>query len=321
MVQQIEMKAIDSEARLGWQAAEELLRPFGSVAANFAEAIRLLVHHYEAGSARLPLAAENHIIRLLKNSTIKATYYFLTKEHRPHVLTPGKLIDAKEFFEAYSPFEHAVILSYCYLSRTLSRKTDKDDWAYVENPLYEALTTGAIIGQGVPEVGLAFGLLSRGLRYLAFAPFLRENRRGFKDYRIYLKSKDLAFDIAYEENAFQTNNIQIAAIILERMGFNHAMALDFVAAATGNKDHTPSELYGIPLSAAEALLDSYMETGEILERTPAWTGRELVISVQNRGAIMTKLNKVMSSRDRNEWLSKGSSSINPEQTPELFVGT
>jgi hypothetical protein len=319
MAQHTEINSIDSEARLGWQAAEELLRPFGAVAANFSEAIRLLVHHYELGSNRLPLAAENHIVRLLKNSTIKATYYFLTKEHRPHVLSPGKLIDAKEFFEAYSPIEHAVILAYCYLSRNLSRRTDKDDWAYVENPLYEALTTGGIIGQGIPEIGLAFGLLSRGLRYLAFAPFLRENRRGFKDYRLHLKSKDLAFDIAYEENTFQTNNIQIAAIVLERMGFNHSMALEYVAAATRNKDHTPSQLYGIPFSMAEALLDSYMETGEILERTPVWTGREMGISVETRGTIMSKLNKAMSTKDHHEWLSKGSSSINPEQTPELFV--
>jgi hypothetical protein len=45
----------------------------------------------------------------------------------------------------------------------------------------------------------------------------------------------------------------------------------------------------------------------------------MVISVEARGAIMTKLNKAMSTKDRNEWLSKGSSSINPEQTPELFV--
>ena len=320
MTQQSEMKTLESEARLGWQAAEELLRPFGAVAANFSEAIRLLVHHYEAGSNRLPLSAENHIIRLLKNDTIKATYYFLTKQYRPEVLAPGKLIEAKEFFEAYTPFEHAVILAYCYLSRNLGRKTDKDDWAYVENPLYEALTTGGIIGQGVPEIGLGFGLLCRGLRYLAFAPFLRENRRGFKDYRIHLKSKDLAYDIPYEEQTFQTNNIQIAAIILERMGFNHALALEYVAAATHNKEHTPSAVYGIPLSMAEALIDSYMETGEILEKTPAWTGKELTLSVEIRGAIMGKLNRAMAAKDRNEWLSKGSASISAETTPELFVG-
>ena len=52
------INTMDNEARLGWQAAQELLRPFGAVAANFSEAIRLLVHHYELGSNKLPLAAE-----------------------------------------------------------------------------------------------------------------------------------------------------------------------------------------------------------------------------------------------------------------------
>lgn len=319
MADQGKAQTFDSEARLGWQAADELLRPFGVVAANFSEAIRLLVHYHESGSNKLPLAAENHILRLLKNNTIKATYYYLTKQFRPEILQAGKLVDAREFYAAYNSFEHAVILAYCYLSRHLSRKTDKDDWAYVENPLYEALQTGGFIGQGVPGVGLGFGLLSRGLRYLAFAPFLRENRRGFKEYRLYLKTKDLPYDLAFEEKTWQTTNIQIAAIILERVGFNHAMALEYVAATTKNKDHTPSELYGIPFSMAEALIDSYMENGELLEKTPAWTGKEQPLSVEVRGNLMGKLNRSMSEKQRNEWLSKGATSISPELTPELFV--
>ena len=315
-----QIKDIDQEARLGWMAANELLRPFGAVAANFSEAIRLLVHHYECGSNCLPLSAENHIVRLLKNNTIKATYYYLTKVHRPHILEPGRLIDERSLYAAYTPFEHAAILSYCYLARTMSRKTEREDWGYIETPLYEALITGGIMGEEVPDVGLGFGLLSRGLRYLAFAAFLRENRRGFKEYRLHLKAKDLAFDIAFEERYWQTNNIQLAAILLERMGFKHEMGMDFVAAFERNKDHQPSELYGVRFSMAEALIDSYMETGEILERVPGWVGKEKQISVETRGAILSKLNKVMGDKNRIDWLSKGSASISPELSPELFVG-
>lgn len=313
-----QIRAMESEARLGWQAAHELLRPFGAVAANFSEGIRLLVHHYEKGSNKLPLSAENHLLRLLKNGTIKATYYYLTKQYRPDVFSNGKMIDSRDFYAAYTPFEHAVILAYCYLSRNLSRKTDKDDWSYVENPLYEALSIGAIIGQSIPEIGLGFGLLSRGLRYLAFAPFLRENRRGFKEYRFHLKSKDLPFDLAFEEATWQTNNIQIAAIILEHMGFDHSMALQYVAAAGKNANNTPDELYGIPFSMAEALIDNYMENGEILEKFPSWVGKEQATSVEVRGAVLTKLNKTLSEKQRIEWLSKGATSITKELAPELF---
>jgi hypothetical protein len=62
-----------------------------------------------------------------------------------------------------------------------------------------------------------------------------------------------------------------------------------------------------------------METGEILNKTPAWAGQELVLTVETRGAILTKLNRALSDKQRNEWLSKGSTSITPELTPELFV--
>lgn len=315
-----QITSIDQEARLGWMAADELLRPFGAVAANFSEAIRLLVHHYECGSNSLPLSAENHIIRLLKNNIIKATYYYLTKVYRPHVLEPGRLLDDRALFAAYTPFEHAAILAYCYLARTMSRKSDREDWGYIETPLYEALITGGLIGEEIPDVGLGFGLLTRGLRYLAFAAFLRDNRRGFKDYRIHLKTKDLPFDLAFEEKYWQTNNIQLAAILLERVGFKHEIGIEFVAALEKNREHTPSELYGVRFSMAEALIDSYMENGEILERIPQWVGKEKQISVETRGAILSKLNKVMSEKERIDWLSKGSSSISPELSPELFVG-
>jgi hypothetical protein len=70
---------------------------------------------------------------------------------------------------------------------------------------------------------------------------------------------------------------------------------------------------------AEALIDSYMETGEIPEKTPSWVGKDQVISAEVRGAIMAKLNRAISGKNRVDWLSKDRSSISQEATPELFV--
>ena len=74
------------------------------------------------------------------------------------------------------------------------------------------------------------------------------------------------------------------------------MALEFVAAAEKNKSHTPSDIFGVPFSFAEALIENYMETGEILNKTPSWAGQELVLSVETRGAILTKLNRALSDK-------------------------
>ncbi len=310
---------LESKGKLGWRAAVEIVQPYGRVAANFTEAIRLMVSHYEAGTTTLPLSAQNHILRLLGNNTIKAAYYFITKYYRPEALEGKAHISSKDLFNTYSPIDHAAILTYAYLFRNLSKKSEREEWEYVETPLSEALAIGASVGSSVPEVGLAFGLLCRGLRYLAFAPFLRDNRRGFKEYRRHLKANDLAFDTAFEEKTWQCNSIQVAAIIMERMGFPRQMVLQFVAAAQHDAKSTPDELYGIRFRMAEALIHHYSESGEVLDNCPAWVGKKFPFSTEARGRMLTKLNQILPHLGKYDWVSKSSTSINPDSTPELFA--
>lgn len=315
-----QIAALEDQAKLGWKAATELLQPFGPVAANFSEAIRLLVHHYENGVRIIPPPGQNHILRLMKNNTVKATYYFMTKQYQPHVLQEQAPLTIEHLFEAYSAIDHAAIITYCYLFRTLSRRIEKDEWDYVQTPLYEALAVGACAGLAVPEIGFGFGLLGRGLRYLAFAAFLRENRRAFKEYRQHLKSSDLPFDLDFEDRMWQCNNVQLSAIILERMGFNRKIAIQYLAAAERDTNIPADPLYGVPFRLAEAVIDSYMEKQEIPQAAPAWVGIEIDLPTELRGKLMTDLRKVISDKQRIEWLNKGGSSISPERTPEFFSG-
>lgn len=310
--------ALEDQAKLGWKAARELLHPFGPVAANFSEAIRLLVHHYENGVHIIPPPGQNHILRLMKNNTVKATYYFMTKQYRPEILQGKQPLTIEHLFESYAAIDHAAIISYCYLFRNLSRKIEKDEWDYVQTPLYEALAVGACAGIDVPEIGFGFGLLGRGLRYLAFAAFLRENRRGFKEYRQHLKSHDLPFDLDFEERMWQCNNVQVSAIILERMGFNRSIAIQYLAAAERSTNMPVDPLYGVRFRLAEAVIESYMEKQEIPQTAPAWVGADMSFPTELRAKLMTDLRRVISEKQRIEWLNKGASSISPEQTPQFF---
>ena len=312
--------SLEDQAKLGWKAASELLQPFGPVAANFSEAIRLLIYHYEQGVEIIPPPGQNHIIRLMKNNTIKATYYFMTKQYKPGILAGQSPLTIEHLFESYSAIDHAAIIAYCYLFRNLSKKIEKDEWEYVQTPLYEALAVGACAGLSVPEIGFGFGLLGRGLRYLAFAAFLRENRRGFKEYRQHLKSKDLPFDIEFEEKMWQCNNVQVSAIILERMGFNRKIAEQYVGAAERSSSIQPDALYGVRFRLAEAVIESYMEKSEIPQSAPAWVGAQVAIPTELRAKLMSDLRTVISDKNRIEWLNKGNSSISPETTPEFFAG-
>jgi hypothetical protein len=310
---------LDNQAQLGWRVASDLLNPFGPTAANFGEAIRALCLAFERGQTSLNHGVQNHVLRLLKNKTITATYFFFSKQFRPSVLEGRSYISERDLFNAYTPFEHASILALCYLFKTLSRKIDKEEWEYVQTPLYEALAIGAGVGQQIPEVGLGIGLLSRGIRYLALAPLVRENKRAFKEYRQHLKTKDLAFDTSFEESMWQCSSIQVASILLERMGFPRGFGLQYVASAAREPNIQPDPLYGIPIRIAESIIDSYMEGHEIPTSLPTWVGKQMNLSSETRGNLVASFTKTLADKNRVEWLNKGGSSIDPTSTPQLFT--
>jgi len=310
---------LDEDAKLGWKAASELIRPFGQVAANFSEAVRMLVSAHISAEGAASLGGQNHVIRLIKNDTVKATYYYFAKQFSPALFTLKPYITEKDFWSAYQPIDHAAILTFCYLFKNLSRKIEKDEWEYVQVPLYEALAIGGCVGQSIKEIGLGIGLLARGLRYLSFAAFMRENRKGFKEYRQHLKANDIPFDTAYEEKVWQCSSTQIAGLFLERMGYPRTVGLQFVAAAERASFEEADALFGVPFRLAGCLVDAYMEGHEIPTSTPAWVGKKVDFPAEIRGNLLAALNKVIEDKNRVDWLNKSSSHIDATKTPELFI--
>jgi hypothetical protein len=157
------------------------------------------------------------------------------------------------------------------------------------------------------------------MRYLAFAPFLISDGKAFAQYRRHLRTKDLPFDLSREIELWGCTNIQVAALLMESVGFNKTLAMQFVAAAEGDGSIRPDARYGVPFRFAEALLEAYMERGEMPDTLPASTGVAMTLTKDERMNLLTELGKVVGSTERIEWLSKRSSSINPESSPELFT--
>lgn len=301
-----------------WRAAAEVLQPMGVIAGNFTSAVRTLLTYHERDTSTLTAGAQTHMTRILRNPTVKATYFFAAQAYRPTEAANLTSIKPKELLDMFTPFEHAVLLSYCYLFRALAKKCDKEEWEYVQAPLYEALEIGACIGRVIPEVGFGIGLLSRGIRYLAFAPFLLYDQKAFVQYRRHLRTKDLPFDATRETELWGCTNIHVAALMLEYMGFNRIVGHQFVTSATRDKSSRPDDRYGKKFRVAEALIESFTELGEIPEQLPDWTGTSMVLLKEQRMTLLEQLGRVVSSTDRIEWLNKSGSSLNPESTPQLF---
>ena len=307
---------------LGWGNAHELLQPFGKVASNFTAATRTLISAHESGASRTAdTAGASHVLRLIQADSIKATYYYFSKQFKPALFEGKKVVTAQDFLGAYTPIDHAAILALCYLFKTISQKIEKEEWEFVQTPLYEALCAGGEAGNCINEIGLGLGLISRGIRYLAYAPFLYENRKEFKQYRRHLKSIDKPFDANFEQEVWRCSSVQIASILLESMGFPPKMVHQYVAAAERSRSVEPDKTYGIPLRLAECLVTAYMEGEEIPTVTPTWTGIALELDTEKRANLRSTLNKVFSDSLPIEWLNKTTANVTPEEMPELFASS
>lgn len=311
---------------LGWQAAASLVRPLGQMASNFAQCVSALVSLHEqaqaagAGRSALPSPLLQNLEFLLRNSTLKAAYYFAAKSYRPAVLTSRSPLTSTALIEGFSAFDHATILSLCYLFRTLSQRCDRDEWEHIQPPLYEELTVGGAIGECIPEVGLGCGLLILGMPQLARAVFLMSNRRGFKEYRRYLRGNRLPVDYSFERTVWQCDSVQVAAVLLQAAAHSRTAALQLHAALHHDTKTPPDPVYGTPFRITCAVREQHRMTGEVLETFPAWVGRSGTVTPDRRSALATRLNAKSSSEPPLEWLGKSGTSINPTSTPELFAG-
>jgi hypothetical protein len=314
-----------SKSDLGWQAAAALVRPLGKTASNFAQCISALVAHGEqeqiAGGSRAPLPTpvRQHLDFLLRNATLKAAYYYAAKAYRPAVLTSRTPLSSAALIEGFSPLEHATLLALCYLFRTLSQRCDRDEWEHIQPPLYEELSAGGAVGECLPEVGLACGLLARGMPQLARAAFLLNNRRGFKEYRRHLRGNRLPVDYNFERTLWQCDSVQVAAVLLQAAAHSRTAALQLHAALHHDTKTPPDPVYGTPFRITAAVLEEYRMSGEVLENFPAWVGQQGGLTPDRRSAVAVRLTGKPASEAPIEWLGKSGTSINPSSTPELFA--
>ena len=299
----------------GWKEAAKLLEPLRSAPSNFVVTVRTLWLQHQRGETSLSSGAVFELGRLLNAHTVKAAYYYFSKAYRPEILTAKPVLDADDFLNGYTAFEHAALISLVITFRNLLKRSDREEWSYIQGPLYESLEVGAQVGSTIPKIGLGFGLLSRGFRYLAFAPFLWNSKNAFKEYRRYLKSKDLPFDHSWEQKTWGCTNAQIAALLLQRVGFSTKITHGFFLAVSDRLYSPLDPVFGEPFQMAETWVDSIMEHGKApsIPQKP-----DYCLPADEADALIGKVKNSLDAGEVVEWLNKGKANINKQSTPEFF---
>jgi hypothetical protein len=299
-----------------WEFARALLGSFRSPPANFVAVVRQMTKSGgDASLANPRIGPGFELRRFLKANTVQAHYFFAAKAYRPEILQQPNLGSYEPFVEGFSALDHSALLGMVCLFKSFLRRSDKDEWGYIQEPLYDALTVGAALGNALPGIGLGRGLLARGMRYLAFAPFLWSAKKGFQEYRRHLKKHDLAFDMEWEKRVWGCTTLEVSTLCLQVLGFNGGMSEDYYRGLTprdalSEKPSTPGEN---AFRAAHGWIE-YLMDGVAL---PANISGEFTRSAADAAQFRTEVASLAHAPNRIEWLNKGRGSLTPESAPEL----
>lgn len=296
-----------------WDRARLLLKPLNQPHPNFVAAVRGLIKAWSDNKSLQQGGAAFEARRFLLSRTVKATYYYMCKAYRPELLNEPDLGSTEPFVTNFSAFDHAAILGYLCMFRAMCKLSDKEEWSFIQEPFYDAIDHGAMVGQAIPKMGIGFGLLVRGVRCLCFAPFLWNSKKEFQLYRRHLKKNEIAFDLNWERRVWGCTTVELASILLQLTGFNFGVSESYYLAVTG----APARIskYHDRFENAERWIAAIMETG---------TGPEVGLHADftlkdgELSKLLDRIHQLTTTDARIEWLNKGKGSISPAITPELF---
>jgi hypothetical protein len=299
-----------------WEFARALVGSMRPPPANLVAVVRQMTKAggaFDLANARVGPGFE--LRRFLKSNTVQSHYFFAAKAYRPEILQQPALDSYEPFIMGFTPMDHSALLALVCLFKSFLRRSDKDEWGYIQEPLYDALTVGAALGSAIPAIGLGRGLLTRGVRYLAFAPFLWSTKKGFQEYRRHLKKHDLAFDPVWEKKVWGCTTLEISTLCLQMLGFNSGVSEDYFRGLSPRDvlSEKPASQGEIAFRAAHGWMEYLMDGTDL----PANISGEFARSAADAAQLRAAVADLAQEPNRVEWLNKGRGSLTHETAPEL----
>jgi hypothetical protein len=273
-------------------------------------------------SAILTASARFFLSRFLRSRSVQAPYYYALLFLRPNIVNPapneviqeGFFID--DFVNAFKPEEHAVLLPFLFMQRQTIKLINEDIAEVLTRKIQRGLNIGALVGQHIPSIGLARGLIVGFFRYLGMLPLAHHDPSGFRGYLKHLRRNELIADPNLELDRWETTSTQIALLLLQQMGFGMDFLTATMRALTTNSPRLSQQPLEQVLRAAAVWTDTLL-LKEQAPRIPLPPQYYLTPAELERIRAVTP---EKGAEPVATWLGRTSSDVTPTLTPRLFVG-
>lgn len=299
-----------------WGRAGRIAALYGSVPAQLTSVIRLLLADHREGRKDWSPTSLSAATRLFRGPSLCAALYYSSQSFRSEQLDSLERVGAEDLVKLYTPIDLVSIIAMVFMYRRARRVCPKDEFGGLSDEIVIHSEMGFHVGDAIPEIGAALGMLRASIRAFAFAALATQNIKLYKGYRRNLRTDDREFDAALETQEWGCTSAEISAVLLQTLGLGVPLPHSIdrsLAHPIGVLNENDLEEYRASLAAL--WVDSLVKTGD----EPKIRHRGEFYPFQDaKGKLMQAASKLRTRSPDESWLMRGKADISAELTPALM---
>ena len=306
-----------SDSHDGMIVARGYAGQIGEIPSSFTSTIRSLIQDEEKNKGQLGNSSRFMVLRLLKGPSLLAPIYYAAKTFYPQKVSALSARGPAEFIKVFSSLELAGLVSLVYLFKKVRAVAKQPLWENIASEARSAAEIGGQIGIAIPRIGLTGGVVVGSLPIIALALFDLHDPKGFAEYRRKVRSQKLSIDLASEMERWGCTRYNIAAILLQTLGFGVPLANAFslgLSSPSALGEDLQGEEYRFKITSV--WINTMLDTG----KPPAIRHRgEYYPQQQALEALLPQVAVVRQRGSMHDFLHRTKDDIGPDSSPELFI--
>ncbi|MCB0353981.1 MAG: hypothetical protein KDD64_10665 [Bdellovibrionales bacterium] len=299
-----------------WEIARAYAAKVGEIPAAFTSSIRMLLVDQVKNNKKISVGNQTQTALLLNSPSFKAMFYFAVKTFRDDELAAVTKVTRRTLPSLFEPLDLACIMGISFLFRRCRKKAAPDLFDPLVERTQRDVNIGGYLGDAIPKIGLGYGILVGGIRYLSEAAFMLHDPEGYRRYHNVREKKGVRFDLDLEVSRWGCTSLQVGSVLLQTLGFGIEFAESFVYGLDpriSDEATTDPNVYRVKIS--DIWITSLATEGS----APNITHRGAYYPLENDLETLLKLIQIEPLRGRPEaWLTKSKDELNENSAPELF---
>lgn len=311
-------KASEKENRETWRAAQDFAEFLGQSHPLFKTAIRSLMGMKPESLDRFTLHETYPLNTLTKSKTFQSVLYHAGLTLHEVEFAMVEKMSMKNMLAVFPPDELACIIAMLCVYRQCRKTLEPEVWSDMSKEIQLQMEAGYHVGSYVPAIGTARGLLVGAIRYVSLSLFSMESIRTYRLFKRRLEENEMLFDLEREKDLWGCNHLQVAALILQQIGFGltaaRGLCPELVSDEGGSSVLTPeSQVWYAARRWIEAVLEDEAAPKE-------YTSGEYFLEQDKFAELEKRIDGIFEKGTSFDWIDKSPADLPEDVSKQLSAG-